>query len=1259
MQFVAGGPDIPDALLDAHEEGRVVFFCGAGISYSAGLPSFEGLVKKVYEGLSASPNSVQRAALKAKHFDTAIGLLEEDYIGGREAVRRKLADILIPDLSAPNATATHEALLMLGKCRSGQIRLITTNFDRLFEEVIAAKSLPIERFAAPFLPVQKDRWNGLVYLHGLLSTAPTGIELDRLVISSGDFGLAYLTERWAAYFVSELFRNYIVCFVGYSINDPILRYMIDADRLLDESPPKMFAFASYSKGKEEEQTNEWRAKNVIPILYRNYNHHAYLHKTLCAWAETYRDGVRGKEIIVDRYALAHPKDSTQRNNFVGRMLWALSDKSGLPAKRFADFNPVPSLDWLETFTEKRFGYEDLPRFGVSPHNEADTKLHFSLICRPAAYDYAPFMQLASYGATESTLDVVMCHLTRWLTRHLGDPRLILWISQQGGRLNEQWSRLIKDKLDHLASLKCNGKTAELDEIRSQAPNAIPDSLMCTLWRLLLSGRVKSSGHSLDLYWWKNWLKRDGLTNTLRMELRDLLTPQVALKKLFHWGDEKRNANAPMCLCQLGNWELELAVDDVHLALHDLADDLWTSVLPQLLEDIQQLLFDALGLLKDLGKANEYRDYSYCHLPSISPHWQNRGFCDWVALIELLRDAWLEVRVKDSARAVRVAQGWFELPYPTFKRLALFAASQEDRIPYKQWVDWLLADNAWWLWSVETQREVCRLLVLQGQKLSGIAQSKFEDAILSGPPRTMFGGNLSLEQWNNIAAHSIWLYLAKLNASGLVLGTVAASRLTELSNANPQWRLEANEREEFSHWMIGTGDPGYEESRDVDIAPRRRRELVQWLRKSDPDRYWYDRWSDTCRTRFFHSLCALHELARNNEWPVKRWISALQVWGEEDMVLRSWRYAARVVQIMPDSILGEIIEYVALWMNAVSNKINCNEDILLELCRRILKIRININTIHDKHDAQYIIDDVDNPIINVTKSLINLYFRQSHNDNDLLPENIKEIFTQICNVPQFIHGRAILGTRIISLFCIDREWTEQYLLPLFDWNNPIEARAVWEGFLDSPRLYQPLLIAFKPQFLETAKHYEELGDYHRQQFVSFLTYTALEAIPGYSKEEFRKAIGALPQEGLEQCARALSQMLEGAAEQRENYWKNRVLPFLQDIWPKSRKYATPRIAELLAQLSISAGKEFPSALATVKGWLQPFENLHNPVKQLLESPLCSKFPKDALELLNAIVRDQPWLPDELKKCLEEIEHYAPELADDPHYMRLQECVRKRE
>jgi hypothetical protein len=43
-----------------------------------------------------------------------------------------------------------------------------------------------------------------------------------------------------------------------------------------------------------------------------------------------------------------------------------------------------------------------------------------------------------------------------------------------------------------------------------------------------------------------------------------------------------------------------------------------------------------------------------------------------------------------------------------------------------------------------------------------------------------------------------------------------------------------ESDEFSHWMTGTGDPDYEESRDIDIAPRKRRELVLWLKQPPPE-----------------------------------------------------------------------------------------------------------------------------------------------------------------------------------------------------------------------------------------------------------------------------------------------------------------------------------------------------------------------------------------------------------------------------------------
>jgi hypothetical protein len=246
--------------------------------------------------------------------------------------------------------------------------------------------------------------------------------------------------------------------------------------------------------------------------------------------------------------------------------------------------------------------------------------------------------------------------------------------------------------------------------------------------------------------------------------------------------------------------------------------------------------------------------------------------------------------------------------------------------------------------------------------------------------------------------------------------------------------------------------------------------------------------------------------------------------------------------------------------------------------------------------------------------------------------------------------------LIALFRVDRPWTERHLLPLFNWDNPIEAKAVWEGFLWSPRLYQPLLIAFKPQFLECANHYADLGE-HARQFAAFLTYAALEPTEGYTANEFRTAIGALPQEGLEESAQAISQALEGTGDQREDYWKNRIQPFWHDIWPKIRTLATPRIAEDLARIVVAARSEFPAALATVADWLQPIEHPHYVLHLLDESSLCQRFPADALRLLNLVIHDQLWIFGELGKCLDQISKADSSLTAQPTYQRLLQHARK--
>ena len=293
MQFITDGPDIPDALLHADEEGSVVFFCGAGISYPAGLPDFKGLVEEIYRLNRTVCKDFEREAFVREQFDATLDLLERRLPGQRLAVRRQLAEALRPKLRRKGATATHAALLQLGRSRDGALRLVTTNFDRVFHAAARRIRQSFQEYAAPMLPIPKvSRWDGLVYLHGLLPAKPEDTALNRLVVTSGDFGLAYLTERWAARFVSELFRNFDVCFVGYSINDPVLRYMMDAlaaDRMQGEVTRRTWALGDCEPGQERQNTIEWEAKGVTPILYRvtgGSHAHSALHETLQVWAET-------------------------------------------------------------------------------------------------------------------------------------------------------------------------------------------------------------------------------------------------------------------------------------------------------------------------------------------------------------------------------------------------------------------------------------------------------------------------------------------------------------------------------------------------------------------------------------------------------------------------------------------------------------------------------------------------------------------------------------------------------------------------------------------------------------------------------------------------------------------------------------------------------------------------------------------------------------------------------------------------------------
>ena len=1268
MQFAKGGPHIPERLLQAHEDGNVVFFCGAGISYPACLPGFAGLVERLYSDLGVVPNAVQQAAIKAQQFDTAVGLLESDIVGGRQTVRKTLAAILQPNLTAKDATTTHEALLTLAKNRDGRTRLITTNYDRLFEEVIERRESEVTHFQAPLLPVPKNRWDGLVYLHGLLGAKTAKNDLDSLVLSSGDFGLAYLSEGWAARFAAELFRNYTLCFVGYSINDRVLRYMMDAlaaDRLLGESPPQMYAFGSHSKGRDAECANEWEAKNVTPILYREHRRHAYLHRTLRAWAAIYRDGVRGKERIVIEYAIARPQASTTQDDFVSRMLWALSDPSGLPAKRFAELDPVPSLDWLAPLSEERFRHPDLDRFGVPPNTPVDDSLAFSLTRRPSPYNLAPWMALTNASAHDSRWDSVMRQLARWLMRHLDDPALLLRLTALGVPLHKDLAMLIEHRINKLAKFEEDEKTEKLARIRSNAPNAIPSQPMRRLWRLLLGGRVKEPVDHFDLHGWRKRLSQDGLATALRLELREMLTPRVALRKSYRFLlQDHQNISEPTRIEDLVEWDIVLSTDYVASAVGELRqDERWKKALPELLDDFTRLLHDALDLMRDLDGAAVRGDLSYLHQPSIGRHPQNTGLRDWTVLIDLTRDAWLAMADQSSERALLAVETWWQIPYPLFRRLAFFAAAHPEAeggdaafaqyvIAPRRALSWLLSDEHWWLWSEETQREALRLTVALAQRLDEAGLSTLEQAVLAGPPNAMFEEGRDPERRTRIRDRGIWLRLTKIHGTGAVLSEAGTQRLAELSCRYPGWHLREGDREEFPVWM-GAGEDWGEHLR----TPRPRPELVEWLKEHPVSDDWReDDWRQRCREDFPTTSRALGELAREGVWHADRWRVALQVWSEEELARRSWRCMAAAVSSMADEPFQVLAPQISWWLQALADTFEGQEEYFVKLCERVLALHHEIvdQTIGTPNNA------INHPVGQVTDALLRWWSRGPLEDDQGLPKELRSIFTKLCDyrLVKFRPARVMLASRVIPLFCVDRDWTTQHLLPLFDWDDSeLDARSVWQGFLWSPRLYAPLMELLKPAFLQTAHHHGALGGYG-DLYVSLLTFAALDSRDVFTRTELAAATHALPQTGLDQAAEALVRSLEGTGEQRADYWANRVTVYLRDIWPKSTRVVSGPIARSFARLCIAAGDAFPPALERLHPWLKRVEEPNRLVHLLHEAELCIRFPKPALEFLDLVIADTTrWPPIHLKDCLDALRSDGAVIAEDPRYVRLMTYVRQ--
>jgi NAD-dependent SIR2 family protein deacetylase len=317
-----GLPAIPERLLLAHARGEVLFIAGAGASMPANLPDFRTLVIGVYEVLDSAIHAListyehgdpvpalhtlsyqQAAEVKRfvdRDYDVVLGMLErrmDRQPGSASQVRRTIAELIRKAGTKP--APVHYALMRLAD-RGGVVTIVTTNFDLLLQAAASKKvksDLPTYALGGMPRPGRNAEFNGVLHIHGALDRDPA--KFSDFVVTDHDFGEFYLRRRTVPDFIYDAARLYHLVLIGYSANDPPMRYLLNAvaaDGARFDDLKERFTFVG-QKDPDPIADEDWKGRGITPVSYNSKDKHAALLRTLDRWASL--SAVNGDPKVVD------------------------------------------------------------------------------------------------------------------------------------------------------------------------------------------------------------------------------------------------------------------------------------------------------------------------------------------------------------------------------------------------------------------------------------------------------------------------------------------------------------------------------------------------------------------------------------------------------------------------------------------------------------------------------------------------------------------------------------------------------------------------------------------------------------------------------------------------------------------------------------------------------------------------------------------------------------------------------------------------
>lgn len=135
-------------------------------------------------------------------------------------------------------------------------------------------------------------------------------------------------------------------------------------------------------------------------------------------------------------------------------------------------------------------------------------------------------------------------------------------------------------------------------------------------------------------------------------------------------------------------------------------------------------------------------------------------------------------------------------------------------------------------------------------------------------------------------------------------------------------------------------------------------------------------------------------------------------------------------------------------------------------------------------------------------------------------------------------------------------------------------------------------------------------------------------------------------------------MESAGDKKTNYWRNRIRPFIEKIWPSRIDKSSSRLTYFLIKLAIESGENFPEAIQVISCHLTHLDDSGFIFKELIDAKCCKNYPQATLVLLDKvhpIKRIDCLCNFYLKNCVLAIGESNTKIKEEKIYKRLADLI----